>query len=98
MNRSNMGMPDAGTAPAPANETKAIPFDRELQEILLQVHNSRRRLIAYVDSIRDRKTYEVIREWADTAGADLSNAISAISQLTAELIAFRLTESSSKKS
>ena len=98
MNRSNMGMPDAGTAPAPANETKAIPFDRELQEILMQVHNSRRRLIAYVDSIHDRKTYEVIREWADTAGTDLSNAISAISQLTAELIAFRLTESSSKKS
>ena len=98
MNRSNMGMPDAGMAPVSADETMTMPFDRELQEILMQVHNSRRRLIAYVDSIHDRKTYEVIREWADTAGTDLSNAISAISQLTAELITFRLTESSSKKS
>ena len=93
-----MGMPDAGMAPVSADETMTMPFDRELQEILMQVHNSRRRLIAYVDSIHDRKTYEVIREWADTAGTDLSNAISAISQLTAELITFRLTESSSKKS
>lgn len=93
-----MGMPDAGMAPVSADETMTMPFDRELQEILMQVHNSRRRLIAYVDSIHDRKTYEVIREWADTAGTDLSNAISAISQITAELIVFRLTESSSKKS
>nr|DAN86126.1 MAG TPA: hypothetical protein [Caudoviricetes sp.] len=85
-------MPDAGTASAPADETMTMPFDRELQEILMQVHNSRRRLIAYVDSIHDRKTYEVIHEWADTAGSDLSNAISAISQITAELIAFRLTK------
>ena len=98
MNKPTIGMTGAGMAPAPADETMAIPFDRELQEILLQVHNSRRRLIAYVDSIHDRKIYEVIREWADTAGTDLINAITAISQITAELIAFRLTESSSKKS
>ena len=85
-------MPDAGKAPVSADETMTMPFDRELQEILMQVHNSRRRLIAYVDSIHDRKTSEVIRDWTDTASSDLSNAISAISQITAELLAFRLTK------
>ena len=78
------------------NETAAnaplIPVDRELQEILMQVHAARMRLIGYVDSIRDRNLYMMIEKPAEDARENLTDAISAISQFAADQMAFYLIE------
>ena len=78
------------------NETAAnaplIPVDRELQEILMQVHAARMRLIEYVDSIHDRNLYMMIEKPAEDARENLMDAISAISQFAASQMAFYLIE------
>lgn len=82
-----------GCVPAdPAPTLPLIPVDRELQEILMTTHTCRCRLQAYVESIHNRQLHEMVRDSADTARSDLVNAITAMSQLAANQIAFRLTE------
>lgn len=67
-----------------------MPVDRELQEILMQTHECRKRLQAYTNSIHDRALFQSIEDSALDAAECMANAITSISQFAANEMIFRL--------
>lgn len=60
---------------------KELPINKELSEILLQVTNARARLLNFLESIPDRKTYEWFEDRVNKADDCLLNAMNVCADL-----------------
>lgn len=76
----------------PERGSAQLPINEELQEILLQIANSRAQLSNYLQAIRDRHLFDLIEDEVEQINENLVNAISGLSLVLSDCMSYQLIE------